>query len=288
MAAIRRTVKKSQSPARSRVLIVGAGRLGGALALALSARGWPVRVLSRTEEGRRRVEALGLKPATEGDVRQARVCLLCVPDKAVPEAAREMAGRLGRGAALVHCAGALSLKALGSPKGRPVGSLHPLCAVSDPQDPLAGHSAAISTRSRPLKAVLRRMAQDAGLRVLEVPESQRAAYHAGAVLSAGCVVALLSAAVEALGCAGIAEEDALAALLPLTRSAVRGMEARGLAGGLTGPLVRGDAGVVSAHLESLPPEVREVYRLLSLRALPLAGPRLTPEARGALSKLLQP
>jgi predicted short-subunit dehydrogenase-like oxidoreductase (DUF2520 family) len=271
---------------RVRVLVVGGGRLGGALALSLSARGWPVSVLSRTEEGRRRVQQLGLKSATPRHLTQARVALLCVPDKAVPEVARELARTLGRGAALVHCAGALSLKALGAPRGRPLGSFHPLCAVSDPRDPLAGHAVALSTHSRALKAVLRRMAEDLRLQVLEVPEGRRAAYHAGAVLGAGCAAALMSVAVEALGHAGIAEDQALTALLALMRSTLRGVEARGVVRGLTGPIVRGDADVVAAHLAALPPEPAEVYRLLSQRALRLVGSRLTPEARADLTKLL--
>jgi predicted short-subunit dehydrogenase-like oxidoreductase (DUF2520 family) len=137
-----------------------------------------------------------------------------------------------------------------------------------------------------LKAVLRRMAKDLELQVLEVPENRRAAYHAGAVLSAGSAVALMSVAVEALGEAGISEEAALSALLPLLRSSVRGMEARGLVRGLTGPVARGDAGIVAAHLAALPPEVAEVYRLLSRRALRLVGSRLPPEALADLTKLL--
>ncbi|MDY7228127.1 Rossmann-like and DUF2520 domain-containing protein [Hyalangium rubrum] len=272
---------------RPRVVVVGSGRLGGALALSLAARRWPVRVLSRTEEGRRRAQALGLKPATPQDLAQARVALLCVPDKAVSEVAREQARTLGKGAALVHCAGALSLQALGAPRGRATGSFHPLCAVSDPRDSLAGHAVAISTRSRALKAVLQRMAKDLELSVLHVPEARRAAYHAGAVLSAGGAVALMATAVEAMEHAGVSADQALAALLPLMRSALRGMEARGLAGGLTGPVVRGDAPVVAAHLQALPEEVAPVYRLLSLQALRLAEPRLSPEARVALAKLLQ-
>jgi predicted short-subunit dehydrogenase-like oxidoreductase (DUF2520 family) len=273
-------------PNRPSVVVVGAGRLGGALALALAAKRWPVRVRARSEEARRRVLALGLKPATGEDVARARVCLLCVPDKAVPSVAEELEPRLARGAALVHCAGALSLEALGPPRGRVLGSFHPLVAVSDPRDSLAGNSVAISTRSRWLREVLERMAKDSGLRALRVPEKQRAAYHAGAVLSAGGVVAALSAAVEAFRAAGISEEDALAALLPLTRSALRGVEARGLAAGYTGPIARGDSGVVAAHLAALPPEARAVYQPLSKRGLELVGHRLTPEARAALAKLL--
>ncbi|XXF75112.1 DUF2520 domain-containing protein [Myxococcaceae bacterium GXIMD 01537] len=281
--------RKSSPRSRKRppVVVVGGGRLGGALALALSAKRWPVRVLSRGEDGRRRTEALGLKAASPKDLAGARLCLLCVPDKAVPEVARWLGTTLPRGVALVHCAGALALDVLGPSRGRALGSFHPLCAVSDPRDSLAGHGVALSTRSRALRDVLRRMAEDTGLRPLEVPEAYRAAYHAAAVLSAGGVVALLSAAVEALGTAGVAPEDGIAALLPLARSALRGVEARGLSGGLTGPVVRGDAGVVAAHLEALPEPVAEVYRHLSRRALALAGPRLNAEAQAALDALLR-
>lgn len=264
------------------------GRLGGALALALAAKRWPVRVLARSGESQRRALELGLKLASERDVAEARVCLLCVPDKAVSTVAGELKPRLARGAALVHCAGALSLEALGPPRGRVLGSFHPLVAVSDPRDPLAGNSVAISTHSRWLREVLERMAKDTGLRALRVPEKQRAAYHAGAVLSAGGVVAALSAAVEAFRAAGISEQDALAALLPLTRSALRGVEARGLAAGYTGPIARGDAEVVTAHLAALPPEAASVYRPLSRRGLRLVEHRLPAEARSTLERLLEP
>ncbi|EAU68878.1 conserved hypothetical protein [Stigmatella aurantiaca DW4/3-1] len=230
-------------------------------------------MLSRTEAGRGRLKALGLKPATDKDVHQARVCLLCVPDSAVPEVAQEMDRQLGRGAALVHCAGALSLDALGTPKGRPLGSFHPLCAVSDPRDTLAGHTVALSTRSRTLKTVLRGMADDLDLHVLEVPESQRAAYHAGAVLSAGGVVALLSAAVEALGCAGIPADEALTALLPLTRSGGSGHGGSRACGGPHGPHRPGRRGHRGPS-PRLPAPGRR-------RALPPALPARAPAGRAS-------
>lgn len=273
-------------PVRPAVVVVGAGRLGGALALALRAKRWPVRMRVRSEEARRRVEAWDLPLATERDLARARVCLVCVPDKAVPSVAEECKDGLARGAALVHCAGALSLEALGAARGRALGSFHPLVAVSDARDSLAGNSVAVSTRSHWLRAVLERMARDVGLKVLRVKEQQRAAYHAGAVLSAGGVVAALSAAVEALREAGIPEQDALAALLPLTRSALRGVEARGLAAGYTGPIARGDAEVVAAHLAALPPDVAAVYRPLSRRGLSLVGARLPAGARAKLARAL--
>nr|WP_217277812.1 Rossmann-like and DUF2520 domain-containing protein [Corallococcus exiguus] len=268
------------------VVIVGAGRLGGALALALQAKRWPVRVYSRDAAGHERTRALGLKPATPADLKKAHVCVLCVPDAAVPSMADALSRELPRTVALVHTAGALPLSALGTQRGRAVGSFHPLCAVSSAWDSLAGHTAAISTRSPALRAVLQRMAEDVGFAMFDVPEAHRAAYHAGAVLSAGGLVALADAAVGALGAAGIEPEAALKALLPLMRSALRGIEARGLSGGLTGPIVRGDAGVVAAHLAALPSDIAPLYAQLSRRALRLASERLRPEPGAALEALL--
>jgi predicted short-subunit dehydrogenase-like oxidoreductase (DUF2520 family) len=280
--------RKRASPKAKRapVVIVGAGRLGGALALALQAKRWPVRVHSRDDAGHERTRALGLKPATPTDLKKARVCVLCVPDAAVPVVSEALSRELPRTVALVHTAGALPLSSLKARPGRAVGSFHPLCAVSSARDSLAGHTAAISTRSPALRALLQRMAEDVGFDVFDVPEAHRAAYHAGAVLSAGGLVALADAAVGALGAAGIEPEAALKALLPLMRSALRGIEARGLSGGITGPIVRGDVGVVSAHLAALPADIAPLYATLSRRALKLASNRLGPESRAALEALL--
>ncbi|MDQ3266907.1 MAG: DUF2520 domain-containing protein [Myxococcota bacterium] len=132
------------------------------------------------------------------------------------------------------------------------------------------------------------MAQDLGLAPLVVPEDKRAAYHAGAVLAAGSLVSLLGAAIDAFGVAGISPKEAQAALVPLARSALRGLEQRGPVAGLTGPVVRGDVDVVRRHLESLPPELREIYKGLAYRAFVLTQGAMTTNVRAAFLDLLEP
>jgi len=281
--------RESDRRARQPIVIVGFGRMGGALGVGLHRAGWKVSAFPRSAESLRRAANVGVPIADQEAFREAGLCLLAVPDAAVREAARSVLPDLGASTALVHCAGALSLGAFGDEPevlSHPRGSFHPLVAVSDPRDDLSGHTAALSATTPKLMAVLRKMAADLQLRAIEVPEANRAAYHAGAVLSAGGLVALASAAVSALGAAGISEGDAVAALLPLMRSALRGVEQRGLAKGLTGPVVRGDAGVVRAHLAALPPDVARLYRELSRRALELAKDRLSPEVRDQLAEIL--
>lgn len=272
---------------RPPVVIAGHGRLGGALALGLRAAGWPVAISAASPASRRAATRAGLALADEGALRSARVLVLGVQDAAVGGRVAALLPSLSGRCALVHLAGALPLEALGTSDEvlrHPRGSFHPLAAVSSRETSLAGRTAAISATTPALRTLLKRMAKDLALAVIEVPEARRAAYHAGAVMSAGGAVALLASAVGALRHAGLDEDEAVQALLPLMRSALDGVEARGLRGGLTGPIARGDDGVVEAHLKALPREVRELYRALSLRMLGLSS--LAPGARRRVRRAL--
>lgn len=272
---------------KPRVVIVGFGRLGGALALRLKAAGWPVSVLPRSSESVRRAARLGLKLADHEELQAAALCVLAVPDAAVGTTALGLVDDLGDETALVHCAGALDLDAFGtSMLKRLRGSFHPLVAISDARDPIAEHSVAVAASDRALMPVLWRMALALRMRPIEVPEGRRAAYHAGAVMTAGLMVSLLDAAVAALAEAGVERAAAINALLPLAESALEGVNKRGLEKGLTGPIARGDVTVVRAHLEALPPPLASLYKLLSSRALALVGDSLPIETRNALQRLL--
>ncbi len=284
---------RTRERARARkpaVAVVGFGRLGGALALGLKRAGWPLTVLPRSDASVLRAAGLNLQLAEHEALKAAQVCILAVPDAAVGAAARTLTADIGPDTALIHCAGALDLSAFGEEPSmlrRPRGSFHPLVAISDPTDALEGHAVALSASSRTLMTVLEQMAADLQMSPIEVPEARRAAYHAGAVLAAGGLVSLISAAAAALHEAGIDERTALEALLPLARSALRGVEQRGPARALTGPVARGDIAVVQSHLTSLPAELATIYRALALRGLELTKAQLPPETRNALDQLLR-
>jgi predicted short-subunit dehydrogenase-like oxidoreductase (DUF2520 family) len=271
------------------VLVVGVGRLGSAIAVQLRKAGWPVTVRTQSPSGRRQARRLGLPEADAAAMSRADLCLLTVPDGAVEAVARAVAPLLGRTTGLVHCAGALTLEVLQpAAAGRPTGSFHPLVSVTGPDTPLAGHSVAIATRSRALAPLLGRLAQTLGLRPLRVPEDGRAAYHAGAAMVASGLVSLLDAAIAAWEAAGVPEREALAALAALMRSALAGAELRGTVAALTGPVVRGDADVVLAHVRGLPPEVLPIYLALQQRVLAHAAARLPRPAVARVAAVLGP
>ena len=271
------------------MLVVGVGRLGSAIAVQLRKAGWPVTVRTQSPSGRRQARRLGLAEADAAAMSRADLCLLTVPDGAVEAVARAVAPLLGRTTGLVHCAGALTLEVLQpAAAGRPTGSFHPLVSVTGPDTPLAGHSVAIATRSRALAPLLGRLAQALGLRPLRVPEDGRAAYHAGAAMVASGLVSLLDAAIAAWEAAGVPEREAMTALAALMRSALAGAELRGTVAALTGPVVRGDADVVLAHVRALPPEVLPIYLALQQRVLAHAAARLPRPAVARVAAVLGP
>jgi predicted short-subunit dehydrogenase-like oxidoreductase (DUF2520 family) len=270
-------------------VVVGVGRLGSALSTQLVKAGWPVTVRTQSPAGRRQAKRLGLHEADAKALSHADLCLLTVPDGAVAAVARAVAPLLGRSTGLVHCAGALTLEVLQpAAAGRPTGSFHPLVSVTGPETPLAGHSVAIATRSRALAPLLGRLAGALGLRPLRVPENGRSAYHAGAAMAASGLVSLLDAAIAAWTEAGVSEREAMTALAALMRSALAGGEARGAVAALTGPVVRGDAEVVQAHVRALPEDVLPIYLALQQRVLAHAAAHLPRPAVARVAAVLGP
>jgi predicted short-subunit dehydrogenase-like oxidoreductase (DUF2520 family) len=267
------------SRAVPRAVVIGVGRTGGALAFRLKRAGWPVSVVPASKTSVARARKLTLKLAKPADLAAAQVCILAVPDAAVHLVARQLA--VGLKTAIIHCAGALPLDVL--PERRR-GSFHPLVAISDPKDPLEGHWAAIAASDKSVESLLKAMARALKMHALSVPEDRRPAYHAAAVMSAGLSMSLLDVAVEA---SGLPRKDIEPALLSLNQSALRGAARRGLAVSLTGPIVRGDVGVVRAHLEALLRPAQDPYRVLSLHMLALMRRRLPHGTAEALTQVLR-
>jgi predicted short-subunit dehydrogenase-like oxidoreductase (DUF2520 family) len=279
-------VKRGRSPTPL-IIVVGPGRLGGALARGLLAAGERVRGWSHRAQATRTWKRLGIRIASRTERAHAALWVLAVPDEAIPAAHASVLPHMGSDAACIHCAGALTWTVLKrGDSARACGSFHPLCAISGPEDSLAGHAAAVAASHRWLEAFLRRLARTLGLSPLRIPERDRAAYHAGAVLGAGAVVALLSLAAESWARLGVAPAARRAALLALARSALNGAKRRGFRDGLTGPWARGDVERIQAHLRALPPKARAAYRVLGVQGVALVSERLTALQRRALTQLL--
>lgn len=199
------------------VALVGAGRVGRALASALTAVGVPV----AGPLGR------GAAPA------EASLVLLCVPDRAIVD----VAAALGPGAIVGHCAASVPLDVL-APHERL--GWHPLLSVTGERTTFEGATAAVDGSTERALDVATALAEALGMRPRRVDAAHRALYHAAASMSANYLVTLESAAERLAVAAGVDR----AALAPLVRSALDAWERDGAAA-LTGPVARGDEETVA-------------------------------------------
>ena len=150
---------------------------------------------------------------------------------------------------------------------------------------------AIEAPDEALRAQLLRLAGRLRLQPLAIQGGQRAAYHAAANIAASGLLAVLSEASQLFESLGLGAQEALAALMPLSRGALDAASQRGLAGAIAGPVARGDAQVLAAHLQVMSERgeaALDQYRWLCQRQLDLLAPddRPTPAHRAALQALL--
>ena len=219
------------------IQVIGArGRVGSAVSARLAERGLRV------------------------DAPDPELVLLCVPDRAIAEAA----AATPPGPWVAHVSGATPLTALDPHERR--FSMHPLQSFSRARGPeqLDGAYAAVTAESETARDVGFRLAEMLGLRPFELDDGSRAAYHAGAAVASSYLVTLRALAGSLLEAAGAPPE----ALDPLMRGVIDG----GFE--LTGPIARGDWETVERHLEAIRdarPELEELYRVLAAQTARIAG-----------------
>jgi predicted short-subunit dehydrogenase-like oxidoreductase (DUF2520 family) len=213
------------------VAIVGAGRVGSALARALEAAG---------------VEVVG--PSGRGEAPRAEVALLCVPDGEIATAAAAAHECRFVG----HTSGATPLTALADAGAEAFG-LHPLqtFVVGDGPERFEGIGCAIAGRTPEALETARRLAATLGMRAFEIEDGRRAAYHAAASVASNFLVTLQAMAEELAEGAGLTRADARALLAPLVRTTVANWAAHGPEAALTGPVARGDDATVERQREAV-------------------------------------
>jgi len=242
----------SSSPLR--VGIVGAGRVGTALARALSDAGVEV----EGPVGR------GERPAG------CDAIALCVPDAEIPLAAEAVTAA----APLVgHTSGATPLSALAH-AGVPAFGLHPLQSFAHPGVRFERAGAAVAGSTPEALAFATELAERLRMRPFEIDDEGRAAYHAAASVASNFLVTLQAAAEAIAAGAGLGRDDARELLMPLVRQTVENIADLGPEAALTGPVSRGDESTVRAQraaVERVAPELVALFDELVGRTRALAG-----------------
>ena len=212
-----------------RIHVVGAGRVGSALA--------------------ERLAGAGVAVGAEDD---PELVLLCVPDRAIPQAAAAVAP----GPWVAHVSGATPLAAL-APHVKRFG-LHPLQTFTARRgaEQLDGAFAAVTAESAEARELGFEVARVLGLEPFALADESRDAYHAGAAIASNYLVTLRRAAGSLLESAG-APPEALDVLM--RRTIENGFE-------LTGPIARGDWETVDRHVAAIRrerPELEPMYVALA-------------------------
>src|SRR5215204_1569400 len=260
---------------KSEVSIIGTGRLGTTLAVALAGSGYSIRSLvARSAQSARKaasllddeVQVLAAKDLSS--IAPADVFLITVPDDQIPSVAAALS-KIGfntkQKKTALHTSGALSSDVLEPlrEKGWHTGSIHPLMSVSAAQDASLRGAFWSVEGDRSAVRLGKEIVRDLDGKSFSMKSKDKPLYHAAAVMVSGNVTALFDVALEMLAECGLDRKTARSILLPLIASTLRNLETKYPAQALTGTFSRGDVATVKRHLDALKnKEVSDLYRIL--------------------------
>ncbi|WP_280467432.1 Rossmann-like and DUF2520 domain-containing protein [Nocardia cyriacigeorgica] len=279
------------APARLTVGIVSAGRVGSAFGVALERAGHVVFGVSAISDAsvhraRTRLPESRILPVEEVAA-SSELLILAVPDSELAGLIRGLAsaGVVRPGTLVAHTSGANGvgvLAPLSELGARPL-AIHPAMTFTGHDEDLARLANAcfgITAADEIGYAIAQSLVIEMGGEPVRVAEEHRTLYHAALAHGSNHLVTVIVDAVAALRAAldgpgllgqqvvddapgGLAER----LLAPLASAALDNALRRGQSA-LTGPVARGDAAAVAAHLaalDSLDPRLAASYRALSLR-----------------------
>lgn len=161
-------------------------------------------------------------------------------------------------------------------KGVSLGSLHPVYAfaeVATAITQLHGHFCAVEGDASALP-LLHNLAVAAGLQPFTIAAQDKSRYHAALSVSANYLVTLNAYARSILINTGLPETVAAVLVHSLMQQNLNQLADLPPQQALTGPIVRGDAATVAAHLKVLSASEQPLYRVLGMETARLAQARV--------------
>lgn len=230
--------------------------------------------------------------------KRGNAVLITTPDDLIVDVCLTLssAGALKKDSYVVHMSGALGLDVLDAAReaGARTASIHPLQTFADVRGAvkkIPGSVFAVTVRDELTRDWAEGLVRKLGGEPVALAEEHKVLYHLGAVVASNLLVALEHAAELVYQEIGLLGERALKALLPLVEGTVENLRRLGTQRALTGPVARGDIGVLRRHLEVMEEEGREqlmgVYVSLSRYALDLAEEGLSRSRAEEIAELLE-
>lgn len=246
------------------VAIIGAGKVGSVLAKTLVQRGYQLTgIASRTLQS---AAKLAQETDTKATVKaaeitfNAEIILLATPDRCISQVIHDLIkdGGLRAGQFVFHTSGGVGVEILSPAKtlGTFIGSIHPLQSFADTQgfsDSLTGIYFALGGDQEAV-IIAEEMVGEFGGKSFMISDKDRPLYHGAACIVSNYFVSLMHWAAGIYGEFGLSPQQAADALMPLVQGTIKNIQQLGPKDALTGPISRGDAGTIAAHIAGLKDE----------------------------------
>ena len=282
--------------------LIGAGRAGKAISIAMSEAGYRfTRIGSNSLEdaaalaGQIGIKGYGVR--FEGFKGKAGFLILAVPDDKIANASSNAvkAGVIGHDTVVAHLSGAMGSDVLDDARqaGAAVMAFHPAQSITQKSDPrivfknicfdMEGDDTACSIGEQ--------VAEDLGAESVRLDPEARMLSHLAMTIASNYTVSLMRMAEEIMRTAGIPDNTAKKMLIPLFSTTAGNISSEGTLKALTGPVSRGDSEIIKKHLASLKnvsDDYRKLYCEMARIALRLSVERGTISGKKAeeIKKLL--
>lgn len=262
------------------ISIIGVGRVGGALALALARKNYFVQNLVLRNNKTIDFLNTNINILNENELNKIStdIIFITTQDSEIENVAKKLAQVVENKPIVFHTSGSLSSEILQSlkAKGCKVASFHPLVSISDAKIGAERFANSYFCLEGDEEAVNvgKQIVADLQGNAFSIETKYKTLYHASAVMACGHLVALFSTAIEMLSKCGLSAEKSKEILLPLVKSTVENLQIQSPNEALTGTFARGDVEILLKHIssinENLSSEILDIYLKLGEVSLKLS------------------
>jgi len=278
---------------------IGAGNVGGSLAVAMSNAGYPVtavgsRTFASAQTFAGRISDCTAYENIQEVADRADFVFISTSDDAIKIVCDQVSWREGQGVA--HCSGAASVDLLqpAVDQGAVAGAFHPLQAFNSVENgvkAIPGVTFGIEGNDA-IQSYLRGIASDIKGIPISLRPQDKVLYHVSGVLMGNLLAVLASVAASMWEKFDHTRDEGVRALSPMMPAVSSNLDSVGVPQAVAGPYVRGDIGTVRKHLEAVSssaPEYLALYIELALVGLPFAVEKgaLAPERSQEIKELLE-
>ncbi|KTD72437.1 Rossmann-like and DUF2520 domain-containing protein [Legionella tucsonensis] len=276
--------------------IIGAGRLGRNIALALSKAHLisSFSICNRSlESAQKASQEIGAGQAIDKieHLPEADITWICCNDDAISDVVKTLAQHsiLKSESFVIHCSGVLNSDLLRPLKklGCYVASFHPLKAFkTNYLDPSAFYQVdCVLEGDTEVCAWLKSTFTQLGSHLITIKPEAKTAYHAAACMASNYLITLAACSEELFLKAGINPQQSRRMMINLMQGNLNNLqETVSIAESLTGPLARGDVQTIALHLDSLENhELKRFYQSAALSTLPMT--QLSEEIKEKITHL---